>query len=233
MLLIASCHQISTDKCNNTSPGLASKQIFKTYFWRVKSTSMSFDIPQLIPSKKEWLHAVLHDFDSFLQDHADCERKASGMAMSLVAKYPERTEMLQELIHTGIEELEHFRLVYKIMQQRGVRLNAKMSKDLYIEGLQKHIRTGPDQGLLDRLIVGAIVENRGFERFKLIAENIADADLAKFYHMIYTSEEKHGDMFLRLAANYFDKSEIEKRYYEFAGLEAAVVNNLEIKAALH
>jgi len=194
---------------------------------------MTFDIPHLIPSKKEWLAAVLADFDTFLQDHADCERKASGMAMSLVAKYPDRTEMLQELIHTGIEELEHFRLVYKIMQKRGVHLNSKMSKDLYIEGIQQHIRTDREKCLLDRLIVGAIVENRGFERFKLIAENISDAELAKFYHMIYTSEEKHGDMFLHLAAHYFGQEEIEKRYYELAGAEAAVVNALEIKAALH
>jgi tRNA-(ms[2]io[6]A)-hydroxylase len=141
--------------------------------------------------------------------------------------------MLQELIHTGIEELEHFRLVYKIMQKRGVHLNSKMSKDLYIEGIQKHIRTGREEGLLDRLIVGAIVENRGFERFKLVAENISDAELAKFYHMIYTSEEKHGDMFLHLAAYYFGKEEIEKRYYQLAGAEAAVVNALKIKAALH
>lgn len=194
---------------------------------------MTFDVPQLIPSKKAWLDAVLADFDTFLQDHADCERKASGMAMSLVAKYPDRTEILQDLIHTGIEELEHFRLVYKIMQKRSVQLNSKMSKDLYIEGIQKHIRTDREKGFLDRLIVGAIVENRGFERFKLIAENISDPELAKFYHMIYTSEEKHGDMFLKLAAHYFGKEEIEKRYYELAGFEANVLNGLEIKSALH
>jgi tRNA-(ms[2]io[6]A)-hydroxylase len=194
---------------------------------------MIFDIPQLIPSKKEWLSAVLADFDTFLQDHADCERKASGMAMSLVAKYPDRTEIVQDLIHTGIEELEHFRLVYKIMQRRGIQLNSKMSKDLYIEGMQKHIRTGREEGLLDRLVVGAIVENRGFERFKLIAENIADTEMAKFYHMIYTSEEKHGDMFLKLATYYFQKNEIEKRYYELAGAEATVVNGLAITSALH
>ncbi|MFT4734392.1 MAG: tRNA-(ms[2]io[6]A)-hydroxylase, partial [Arcticibacterium sp.] len=41
-------------------------------------------------SSQEWLNAVLEDFDSFLQDHADCERKASAMNMSLVAKYPNR-----------------------------------------------------------------------------------------------------------------------------------------------
>ena len=31
-----------------------------------------------------------------LADHADCERKASGMAMSLVAKYPDRTPILKD-----------------------------------------------------------------------------------------------------------------------------------------
>ncbi len=194
---------------------------------------MTFDIPSLVPSKKEWLDAVLADFDSFLKDHADCERKASGMAMSLVAKYPDREEILQELIHTGIEELEHFRLVFKIMQQRGISLNSRMTKDLYVDGLQKHIRNGKEEGLLDRLVIGSIVENRGFERFKLISENIEDEEMAKFYHMIYTSEAKHGDMFLRLACHYFEKSVVEKRYYELAGIEAAVLNNLEIQPALH
>ena len=75
---------------------------------------MTFDIPELTPSKPEWLAAVLADINTFLADHADCERKASGMAMSLVAKYPDRTPILKDLIHTGIEELEHFRLVFNI-----------------------------------------------------------------------------------------------------------------------
>jgi tRNA-(ms[2]io[6]A)-hydroxylase len=194
---------------------------------------MAYNVPDLVPSKTEWLNAVLADFDSFLKDHADCERKASGMAMSLVAKYPNREEILQDLIHTGIEELEHFRLVYKIMQQRGISLNQRMTKDLYVDSLLKHVRNGKNEGLLDRLVIGAIVENRGFERFKLIADNVADEDLARFYHMIYTSEAKHGDMFLRLAKNYFPQEAIEKRYYELAGIEAAILNGLEIRAALH
>jgi tRNA-(ms[2]io[6]A)-hydroxylase len=147
---------------------------------------MAYNVPDLVPSKTEWLNAVLADFDSFLKDHADCERKASGMAMSLVAKYPNREEILQDLIHTGIEELEHFRLVYKIMQQRGISLNQRMTKDLYVDSLLKHVRNGKNEGLLDRLVIGAIVENRGFERFKLIADNVADEDLAQFLpHDLY------------------------------------------------
>ena len=194
---------------------------------------MTFNVPALVASKKEWLDAVLSDFDSFLQDHADCERKASGMAMSLVAKYPDRNEILKDLIHTGIEELEHFRLVFLIMQKRGVPLNKKMTKDLYVDALLKHVRNGRDEGFLDRLMLAAIVENRGFERFKLISEHIGDTELAKFYHMIYVSEEKHGDMFLHLAANYFNKAQIESRYTELVEHETDILNGLEIKPALH
>jgi tRNA-(ms[2]io[6]A)-hydroxylase len=119
------------------------------------------------------------------------------------------------------------------MRKRGIALNPKMQKDAYVDALQKHISTDKENGLLDRLIIGSIVENRGFERFKLIAENISDNELAKFYHLIYTSEEKHGDMFLQLARHYFTKEKIEKRYYQLAGEEAKILLALPIKAALH
>ncbi|MEO1629065.1 MAG: tRNA isopentenyl-2-thiomethyl-A-37 hydroxylase MiaE, partial [Bacteroidota bacterium] len=60
-----------------------------------------------VASSQEWIDAVMNDFDSFLQDHADCERKASATAMSLVAKYPDRVEIIPPLIDTAVEELEH------------------------------------------------------------------------------------------------------------------------------
>ena len=43
---------------------------------------------------QEWVEVVLADFDSFLIDHADCERKASAMAMSFIAKCPDRVEII-------------------------------------------------------------------------------------------------------------------------------------------
>ena len=48
-------------------------------------------------SPQAWLDCVMANFDEFLQDHADCERKASSMAMSFVAKYPDRKEIIPEL----------------------------------------------------------------------------------------------------------------------------------------
>lgn len=184
-------------------------------------------------SSQEWVNCVLENFDEFLKDHADCERKASSMAMSFVAKYPDRTEIIPELIHTGIEELDHFRLVYKIMEKRGVQLNHSIGEDLYVKGLLRHCHSDREKRFRDRLIIASIVENRGFERFKLVSENIADPELAKFYHMIYVSEAKHGHIFVEMALNYFHREEVFQRWDELAAVEAEVLNRLELKPALH
>ncbi len=184
-------------------------------------------------SSPEWLECVLGNFDEFLKDHADCERKASSMAMSFVAKYPDRTEIIPELIHTGIEELDHFRLVYKIMETRGLQLNHSIGEDLYVKNLLKHCHSDREKRFRDRLIIASIVENRGFERFKLVSENISDPELAKFYHMIYVSEAKHGNVFVEMALHYFNKAEVMQRWEELAAIEAEVLKGLELKPALH
>ena len=191
------------------------------------------DLKLKAESSQEWVNCVMDNFDEFLKDHADCERKASSMAMSFVAKYPDRTEIISELIHTGIEELEHFRLVYKIMQDRGLTLNHSIPEDLYVKQLLKHCHSDREKRFRDRLIIASIVENRGFERFKLVSENIQDEELAKFYHMIYVSEAKHGHIFVKMALNYFDREEVFQRWEELATIEAEILGNLELNPALH
>ncbi|WP_417610225.1 tRNA-(ms[2]io[6]A)-hydroxylase [Owenweeksia hongkongensis] len=191
------------------------------------------DLKLKVDSSQEWVDCVISNFDEFLKDHADCERKASSMAMSFVAKYPDRTEIIPELIHTGIEELEHFRLVYKIMEDRGLTLNHSIPEDLYVKQLLKHCHSDREKRFRDRLIIASIVENRGFERFKLVSENIQDKELAKFYHMIYVSEAKHGHIFVEMALNYFDRDEVFQRWEELAIIEAEILNGLELKPALH
>ena len=56
---------------------------------------MKLSADLVVESPKGWIEAVLGDFDAFLLDHANCERKASSMAMSFVAKYPDRLESIQ------------------------------------------------------------------------------------------------------------------------------------------
>jgi len=49
------------------------------------------DLKLKAESSQEWISCVMENFDEFLKDHADCERKASSMVMSFVVKYPDRT----------------------------------------------------------------------------------------------------------------------------------------------
>ncbi|MGA0233217.1 MAG: tRNA isopentenyl-2-thiomethyl-A-37 hydroxylase MiaE, partial [Saprospiraceae bacterium] len=150
-------------------------------------------------SKQEWIDAVMADFDSFLQDHADCERKASAMAMSFVAKYPDRKEIIPELIETGIEELEHFQMVYKIMEERGINLSHSIGEDPYIKALLKLCHSGRNERFMDRLLIASLVETRGAERFKMVADAQTDPEMAKFYKMLWTSEAKNGHIYVKMA----------------------------------
>lgn len=184
-------------------------------------------------SKQEWIDAVMADFDSFLQDHADCERKASAMAMSFVAKYPDRKEIIPELIETGIEELEHFQMVYKLMEERGINLSHSIGEDPYIKALLKLCHSGRNERFMDRLLIASLVETRGAERFKMVADAQKDPEMAKFYKMLWTSEAKHGHIYVKMALNYFDKDTVYDRLAWWVKKEAEILDQLEIRSALH
>lgn len=194
---------------------------------------MKLSMDLACPSPQAWLDAVLADFDTFLQDHANCERKASAMAMHFVAKYPDRKEMIPELIETAIEELEHFQQVYQIMQERGIGLPHHIDADPYVGQLLDLCQTPTHGRFLDRLLVASVVETRGAERFRLIAENISDPALQSFYKRFWTSEAKHGHIFVKFALWYFDETEVFDRLAFFVQKEADILQGLKIRSALH
>lgn len=194
---------------------------------------MKLNLDILVPSKEAWINAVMVNFNAFLQDHADCERKASAMAMSFVAKYPDRTEIIPDLIATGVEELEHFQQVYRIMEKRGLQLNHSIPADPYVQALLKECHSGIEERFLDRLLIASVVETRGAERFKLVAERLEDEELRRFYKSLWISEAKHGHIFVKMALQYFDKSKVYKRLEYWIEKEATVIGNLEIRPALH
>lgn len=179
-----------------------------------------------------WTQAVLDDFDTFLVDHAAAEKKASGMAIAMLSHYPDKPEIVNAMIDLSLEEMTHFREVVKILHQRGLRLGADR-KDAYINALRQHSRTGTEVYLLDRLLIGSIVEARGCERFGLIADALPAGDMKKFYRAITESEARHEDLFVRLAKLYFPLPEIEQRLDELLDVEADIAARLPIAAALH
>jgi tRNA-(ms[2]io[6]A)-hydroxylase len=184
-------------------------------------------------SSQEWLDTVMADFGSFLQDHADCERKASAMNMSLVAKYPNRVEIIPELIATGIEELQHFEAVYKLMEERGIELQHSIADDPYIKALMKIRHSDVEGRFLDHLLIASVFETRGGERFRMIAEAHPEPDIAKFYKALWVSEAKHGHTFVKMALNYFPEEEVYSRLAWWVDQECEVVKNLPLRAALH
>jgi len=192
---------------------------------------LSIEIKEVSPS--QWLEKVMEDFDAFLQDHANCERKASAMAMSFVAKYPDRVEILPELIATAIEELEHFKSVYEVMEKRGIELPAEMGKDDYVKKLIDYCRSGREERFLDRLLVASAVECRGAERFRLVYEALEPGELKSFYHRLWASEAKHGNIFVKMALNYFPESDVYNRLDRMMEIEGEVMRGLPLKSALH
>src|SRR5262249_36510690 len=133
-----------------------------------------------IASSPEWARAVLADFDAFLLDHAACERKAAGTALSLVAHYPDRGELVRECIELAREELEHFRQVHERLSAKGLVLAAD-TKDPYVGRLRREFRQGSEEYFLDRLLICGIVEARGCERFGALAAALEAGPWKDFY----------------------------------------------------
>jgi tRNA-(ms[2]io[6]A)-hydroxylase len=179
-----------------------------------------------------WTEAVMADFDAFLLDHAAAEKKASGMAISMLSHYPDRVELVAAMAELAVEELTHYREVVKWIHGRGL-LTAADRKDHYVLALRNAIRTGSEVYLLDRLLTASIIEARGAERFALVAAALPPGALKKFYLSIARSEERHYELFLNLAGKYLDAQVIAARWDELLDIEAGIVAALPIQAALH
>ncbi|MEZ4908001.1 MAG: tRNA-(ms[2]io[6]A)-hydroxylase [Saprospiraceae bacterium] len=186
-----------------------------------------------ISTPQEWLDTVMNNFDDFLIDHADNERKASAMGMSFIAKYPNRTEIIPRLIDHALEELEHFKGVYKIMDKRKIQFPQKIQEDVYAQELVKLARSGLNDRFLDRLIVGSVIEVRGEEKFRKVEEALPEGELKSFYRELWISEARHGDLFIELALEYFPEKEVLVRQEFFNEAESRIMMSLPFRAAMH
>jgi len=174
----------------------------------------------------------MSNFDSFLLDHAAAEKKASGMAISMLSHYPDRVELVAAMADLAVEELTHYREVVKWIHRRGL-VTVADEKDPYVLAFRDSIRQGREVYLLDRLLTASIIEARGAERFGLVAEALEEGPLKKFYQSITRSEERHFELFLDLAKKYLDADVVDRRWDELLDAEAAIVAALPIRAALH
>ena len=152
------------------------------------------------PTPDIWFAQAAERIPTLLIDHANCEKKAAGTALSLMYRYVDRQELLQRLSRLAREELSHFEQVHREMMARDVPYR-HLSPSRYASALRKMVSTAEPGRLVDTLLVGAIVEARSCERFLGLVE-VLDGPLAHFYERLLLSEARHFKAYLTLAQHY-------------------------------
>ncbi len=174
------------------------------------------------PTRPDWVEEAIAHLDTVLVDHAHCERKAAGVALSLISRYPTRPALVKALTAIAREELEHFDQVNRILEQRGVAL-VNLIPPPYGAGLNGAVRKAEPGRLLDSLLVAALIEARSHERLGLLAQHLPDASLAGFYRSLMASEARHYGAYWLLACDYFPRAEVDQRLQELAMLESNIL----------
>ena len=183
-----------------------------------------------LPTDPRWVNLAEISLEEILTDHAYCEQKAATSCISLIQRYSEKEKLVSELAPIVTEEWGHFRLVLNELNKRGLKLG-KQRKDLYVNKLMEFQRKGgsPQEVLLDKLLIFALIEARSCERFKRLSEGLEDEYLKNFYRRFMESEAGHYHMFLELAEEYLGEEMTRKRWKEWLAFEAEVMKGLEVR----
>ncbi|MDH5433753.1 MAG: tRNA-(ms[2]io[6]A)-hydroxylase [Gammaproteobacteria bacterium] len=182
---------------------------------------------------KAWLDYAVQHLDLLLIDHAKCEKKAASTAMSLMFKYPERSELQVKLAQLAREEMLHFEQVYEKISQRNIAYSI-LSPSRYASTLRKMARASEPDKLVDFCIIGAIIEARSCERFASLVPLLEDIDqeLARYYSYLLKSESRHYEDYLELAKKY-SAQPIDDVLDKFLQAEAELINSQDTVFRFH
>jgi tRNA-(ms[2]io[6]A)-hydroxylase len=173
-------------------------------------------------SPRRWLEQVDADLESILIDHAHCEKKAAGTAMSLIFAYGKPVTLARELSEIVVEELDHFRQVLDLLDRRGIEYRT-LKPSGYGRRLNALVRVGEPARAVDRLLVAGLIEARSCERFSLLRDHVSDQELAAFYGSLFESEARHHSTYVRLAMLFAPEEAVRARLPELAASEAEII----------
>src|SRR5690606_37752649 len=177
-----------------------------------------------------WIEQALQHPEELLIDHANCEKKAAGTALTLMFRYAEKEDLQQKMSRLAREELRHFEQVTAIMKKRGIKYR-QLSASEYAKRLHQHVRRDEPGKLIDTLIIGAFIEARSCERFYRVLPFL-DAELEKFYRSLLKSEARHFQDYLKLAQQY-SKELIDERVAFFAEAEREAIFTEDTQFRFH
>jgi tRNA 2-(methylsulfanyl)-N6-isopentenyladenosine37 hydroxylase len=180
---------------------------------------------------ESWYAAASANLRTLLIDHANCEKKAAGTALSLLYRYVDKPELLRRMSRLAREELRHYEQVLSMMDSLGLEYG-HLTPGRYAGAMRALIRTSEPGRLIDTLLVGAVVEARSCERFAGLAERF-DGHLAAFYRRLLESEARHAGVYLALARRYAGDDPIDTRLSAFVGCDRDLVNEPDAQLRFH
>jgi tRNA 2-(methylsulfanyl)-N6-isopentenyladenosine37 hydroxylase len=181
-----------------------------------------------------WVNIVEENIEVILSDHAWCEQKAASNALSVVTNNSEHPDLVTDMLAIAKEEVEHFERVHDLIKKRGLTLHRE-KKDEYVNDLMKFLKKDGSRksAFVDRMLFSALIEARSCERFKVLAKNIKDPELADFYRELMESEANHYTVFLGYARKYGDGVDVEKRWKEWLEYENSIIVNYGKRETVH
>lgn len=184
------------------------------------------------PSGAAWLEQALAHPDLVLLDHAHCERKAAGVALQLMFRYPGDGELAAVLSPLAREELEHFERVQALLARRGLPLRP-LAAPPYGAALSALVRRAEPERMLDSFLVAGLIEARSHERMALLATHSPDPELRELYGDLLTSEARHFGLYWVLCERRFPRERVVARLGELAAAETALLATLHPEARMH
>ena len=178
-----------------------------------------------------WFDAAPQNVPELLIDHANCEKKAASMALSLTYKYVDRAQLLRKMSRLAREEIRHFEQVLDLMDEVGVEYR-HLTPAGYARGLHAEIRSSEPLRLVDTLICGAVVEARSCERFVGLIEVLPE-DVAGLYRQLLNSEARHFGDYLGLAYEYGDTEDVAGRVEVFLAKDAELIHAPDAEFRFH
>lgn len=182
------------------------------------------------PTPDTWVDAAATRLPELLNDHANCELKAASTALGFIYRYPERADLAGRMSRLAREELRHFEQVRKIMLDEGIAFE-RLSASRYAGTLRDAVRDSEPGQLVDRLLIGALIEARSCERFARVAPRLPDR-IGRFYEGLLASEARHFEHYLAFASDIAD-ADLALRLETLCALEGRLITDEDPQFRFH
>ena len=183
-------------------------------------------------TSEDWINLAISNPIEILLDHANCERKAAGVALQFMFRYISEPGLSEVLSPLAREELEHFERVLSILNSRGRKLQ-KLASPPYGAILAKNICKDEPRRMLDSFIVAGLIEARSHERMTLLSIHSPDLELRNLYADLLKSEAKHFGIYWKLADERFDRNILISRLEELARVESDALVEMHQEPRMH